>query len=173
MYLRDMNNKKLAHPHDKFFKDAFSRVQTVQSFIGHYLLPKEAALIDLSTLEAVKDSHINPELLELFSDAVYAASTPDKTERVYLLFEHKSYPDPMVGVQLEKNIGMVLQYHQRQHAGEGIPVIFTTVICHGKKSLIPCEGPVCRFVPYQKCQSFFPDLRYTFIDLQAIGRGVP
>ena len=168
MYLRDMNNKKLAHPHDKFFKDAFSRVQTVQSFIGHYLLPKEAALIDLSTLEAVKDSHINPELLELFSDAVYAASTPDKTERVYLLFEHKSYPDPMVGVQLEKNIGMVLQYHQRQHAGEGIPVIFTTVICHGETCSIPCKGPVWRFVPFQECQPFFPDLRFTFIDLQAM-----
>jgi len=50
-----MNNKKLTHPHDKFFKDAFSRVQTVQSFIGHYILPEDAAFIDLSTLEAVKD----------------------------------------------------------------------------------------------------------------------
>jgi len=164
-----MDNKKLTHPHDKFFKDAFSRVQTVQSFIGHYILPEDAALIDLSTLEAVKDSHINPDLQELFSDAVYAASTPDRTEHVYLLFEHKSYPDPMVGVQLQKNIAMVLQYHQRQHAGEGIPVIFTTVICHGKKSIIPCEGPDCHFVSYQRCQPFFLDLRYILIDLQAMG----
>ncbi|NLW32083.1 MAG: Rpn family recombination-promoting nuclease/putative transposase, partial [Fibrobacter sp.] len=163
-----MDTKKLTHPHDKFFKDAFSRVQTVQSFIGHYLLPEESTLIDLSTLEAVKDSHINPDLQELFSDAVYAASAHGKPEHVYLLFEHKSYPDPTVGVQLQKNIAMVLQYHQRQHADEGIPVIFTMVICHGKKSLIPYKGPVCRFVPYQNWQPLFPDLRYTFIDLQIL-----
>jgi len=163
-----MDNKKLTHPHDKFFKDAFSRVKTVQSFIEHYLRPQESALIDLSTLEAVKDSHINPDLQELFSDAVYAASTPGKPGHVYLLFEHKSYPDPMAGVQLLKNIAMVLQYHERQHAGEGIPVIFTTVICHGKKSLIPCKGPVYRLVPYQKCQPLFPDHRFIFFDLQAV-----
>ncbi|NLG17693.1 MAG: Rpn family recombination-promoting nuclease/putative transposase, partial [Fibrobacter sp.] len=99
---------------------------------------------------------------------MYAASAPGKPEHVYLLFEHKSYPDPMAGVQLQKNIAMVFQYHERQHAGKSIPVIFTMVICHGKKSLIPCKGPVCRFVPYQKYQPFFPDLRFIFIDLQAM-----
>ena len=163
-----MDNKKLTHPRNKFFKDAFSRVQTVQSFIGHYLFPEESALIDLSTLEAVKDSHINTDLQELSSDAVYTASTPDRKGRVYLLFEHESYPDPMVGVRLLINSSMVLQYHERQHGSESVPVTFTVLICHGKKSSIPCDGPVCRFVPNQECQPLLPDLRFTFIDLRVM-----
>jgi|LFRM01.1.fsa_nt_gb predicted transposase/invertase (TIGR01784 family) len=114
------NNTRLIHPHDKFFKDAFSRIEIMRSFVEHYLLPEDKVLIDPLTLEAVKDSHINPELQEFFSDVVYAGLTPDGSEHVYLLFEHKSYPDRKIGVQLQENIAMVLQYHQRQHSRESV-----------------------------------------------------
>ena len=36
----------------------------MRSFVEHYLLPEDKVLIDPLTLEAVKDSHINPELQE-------------------------------------------------------------------------------------------------------------
>jgi len=36
-----MTNTKLIHPHDKFFKDAFSRIDIMRSFVEHYLLPED------------------------------------------------------------------------------------------------------------------------------------
>ncbi|NLG17834.1 MAG: Rpn family recombination-promoting nuclease/putative transposase [Fibrobacter sp.] len=163
-----MDNNKLIHPHDKFFKDAFSRINVIRSFVEYYLFPEDKAIIDPLTLEAVRDTHINPELQELFSDMVYAGLTPDGSERVYLLFEHKSYPDRRVGVQLQENIAMVLQYHQRQHGRESIPIVLSIVIGLGQSVWDTGIQPVYHFVPYEKHRRIFPDLQFTVIDLSAI-----
>jgi len=163
-----MPNKKLIHPHDKFFKDSFSRLSVAQSFIEHYLSAEDKKLIDPSTLEAVKDSHISPELQELFSDSLYAGLTPDKSKHVYFLFEHKSYPDRRVGVQLQENIAMVLQYHQRQHGRENVPVVFSIVIFQNLSESNTENQPVYHFIPYAKQNIIFPDLRFIIINLSIL-----
>jgi hypothetical protein len=68
-----MKTPPLVHPHDKFFKNTFSRTDVVKSFISEYLPSEYKEVINIDTLEAIKDSHVNPELYEFFSDAVYAA----------------------------------------------------------------------------------------------------
>jgi predicted transposase/invertase (TIGR01784 family) len=160
-----MTDQKPIHPHDKFFKDAFSRISVVRSFIVQYLPKEDRSIIDISSLEAVKDSHINPELQELFSDAVYAGLTPDRSEYVYLLFEHKSYTDVRVGVQMQKNIAMVLQYHQRQHGRKNVPVIFPVLVCQDSSGWNTGNQPLFHFLPYEKQQNIFPDLRFIVVDL--------
>lgn len=164
-----MNDKKTIHPHDKFFKDAFSRISVVRSFIDEYLAQEESALIDQDTLEAIKDSHINLELQEFFSDAVYAALTPDGSNQVYLLFEHKSYEDLQVGAQVLENIAMVFQYHRRQHGRKGTsPIIFPILIYQGSSGRNPTHKPITYFRPFETGTNFLTNLnlRFVFFELQ-------
>jgi predicted transposase YdaD len=39
----------LTNPHDRFFKELFSRQEVAQDFMSHYLPPELVALLDLST----------------------------------------------------------------------------------------------------------------------------
>ncbi len=61
----------LTNPHDKFFKDLFSRQEAARDFLRHYLPVEVAGLLDLSRLEISKDSFIDPDLQEHFSDLLY------------------------------------------------------------------------------------------------------
>jgi predicted transposase/invertase (TIGR01784 family) len=59
------------NPHDRFFKETFSRVEVARDFTVHYLPPEIAALLDPATLSISKDSLVDEELGERFSDLLY------------------------------------------------------------------------------------------------------
>ncbi len=62
---------KIQNPHVKFFKETFSKVEVARDFIKNYLTESVLAVIDLETLEIQKDSFINEELKEVFSDMLF------------------------------------------------------------------------------------------------------
>jgi hypothetical protein len=47
---------ELTNPHDRFFKEALSRQEVAVDFLQHYLPSEVAALLDLSSLQLIKDS---------------------------------------------------------------------------------------------------------------------
>jgi predicted transposase YdaD len=53
----------------------------------------------------------------------------DTTEYVYVLVEHKSYPAPLVAVQLLGYVAGVM----KKHGNAPVPVIHPVVFYHGKK----------------------------------------
>lgn len=59
------------NPHDRFFKETFSRVEVARDFVSHYIPPRIAGLLDPETLEISKDSFVDEELEERFSDLLY------------------------------------------------------------------------------------------------------
>ena len=99
--------EKQINPHDKFFKEVFLRKEEVKSFIQNFL-PKEIVKnIKFDTLKVDKDSYIDEELKENFADIVYTClygdldSAQQPTEiKITLLFEHKSYQDDDINLQL-------------------------------------------------------------------------
>ena len=137
----------------------------MQSFIGQYFPQENKALIDISSLEAVKDSHINQELQELFSDSVYAGFNFDGSKYVYILFEHKSYTDARIGIQLQENIAMVFQYHAKQHGRQNVPIVFPVIVCQGSSGWNTGNQPLFHFRPYENQQNIFPDMRFLVVDL--------
>jgi predicted transposase/invertase (TIGR01784 family) len=89
----------ISNPHDRFFKELFSREG--KSFIVNYLPREILNLIDPDSAELVKDSFTDSELGEYFSDMIYKVRLKDgSTAHIYILFEHKSYSDPMAGFQI-------------------------------------------------------------------------
>lgn len=99
-----MNQPPIHKPHDKFFKEAFSRIEVARSFIESYLLKRLQFQINLDALQLFQNDSVDSTLGEYYSDIIYKSEIiPSKTP-IYLLFEHKSFPDPQTGTQIENYI---------------------------------------------------------------------
>lgn len=67
---------------DKFFKETFENITVAKDFINNYLSENIINIIHINTLEAQKDSFINEELKEEFSDLLLRINI-NKT-RIYI-----------------------------------------------------------------------------------------
>lgn len=62
---------KIQNPHDKFFKETFGHIEVAKDFLNNYLPENIIKIIDVDTLQLQKDSFINEELQESFSDLLF------------------------------------------------------------------------------------------------------
>lgn len=124
----------IQNPHDKFFKETLGNVETAKDFITHYLPEQLLQVIDISTLEIQKDSFINEELQENFSDLLFKINICNKDGYLYLLFEHKSYLDRGITLQLLKYMVEIWETKQNKEQTKELPIIIPLVIYHGKQS---------------------------------------
>ena len=104
-----MDDSKLPTPHNNFFHYALSHAHAARDLIQTHLPPNLVQLLDLHSLELQKDSFIDEDLRQSFSDLLYSvqfagANDPSIEGQVYLLFEHKSQSDPMTCFQLLRYI---------------------------------------------------------------------
>ena len=84
---------EITNPHDSFFRETFSRKEIAVDFLGNYLPEKIRQQMDLSSLVLCKDSFIDKELRQHFSDILYSVEHTGGKLHLYLLFEHKSSTD--------------------------------------------------------------------------------
>lgn len=90
----------VTNPHDKLFRETWSNLENAGSFLQHYLPGDVLRLMDLSTLEICKDSFVEKELSDYYSDMLYKVMLSGNPGYVYVLFEHKSYYDRYLHLQL-------------------------------------------------------------------------
>lgn len=124
---------KIQNPHDKFFKETFSNVEVAKDFINNYLPSNIASIIDVNTLEPQKDSFINEDLEEVFSDMLFKAEINHKTGYVYFLFEHKSYSCKNVAFQLLRYMIEIWEAKIKKEKTYELPIIIPLVVYHGEK----------------------------------------
>ncbi len=91
---------KITNPHDKLFREIWSDLKEARSFLENYLPPDVLELTDTNTLEICKDSFIEKELKDAYADILYRVKFENEPGYIYLLFEHKSYKDRLVHLQL-------------------------------------------------------------------------
>lgn len=120
----------LTNPHDKFFKATFSQPGAVAQFLHQFLPAEVTALFDLGQIQPVKDSFVDATLQEHFSDLLFEVALRDH-EQVFvcLLFEHKSYVDPLTALQVLRYMVHGWDTMQRQR-GRLYPML-PIVIYHG------------------------------------------
>ena len=158
---------KVQNPHDKFFKKTFGDVAVAKDFLNNYLPQKIMGIIDIDTLEPQKDSHIDEELKEGFSDLLFRANINKREGYLYLLFEHKSYPSRDVAFQLLKY--MVRIWDTKIGETGQLPVIIPLVVYHGKEgwNIKPTLGEM--ILGYdelpQDIQALVPNYQYLLFDL--------
>jgi predicted transposase/invertase (TIGR01784 family) len=124
---------EITNPHDKFFKETFGQIHIARDFLRHYLPAPVLAQLHLNQMQAEKETFIDPELREHFSDLLFSVPRNDKRGLafVYFLFEHKSFTDIWTSLQLLGYIVRFWEREVRQKAKTLSPVI-PLVIYHGK-----------------------------------------
>ncbi|MHB8765041.1 MAG: Rpn family recombination-promoting nuclease/putative transposase [Deferrisomatales bacterium] len=155
-------------PHDAFFRQVFSRPEAARDLAAHYLPPEVAALLDLSSLAAAPGSFVDAALRSSYADLLFTARlTSGRPALVYLLFEHKSHPDPDTGFQVLRYLVRVWEQHRRRKPSGPLPPVIPLVVYHGRtrwqvptrfQTLVDCPPELVACVP---------DFAYLLCDLTA------
>lgn len=128
----------IQNPHDKLFKLVFTDKKNLQDFLTNNLPVEINNLIDYETLNIEKDSFIEPKFNETRSDLLITVNLNDKMEiekkksvNIYFLFEHKSYEDPAILLQL---LGYMVNIWNRDYKNNGmLKPIIPIIYYHGEK----------------------------------------
>lgn len=154
----------MATPHDKFFKEMFSKKEVAESFIKNYFPQDLLELFNTDDLEITKDSFVDEDLKEFFSDVVYRVKLDDHDAFIYCLFEHKSYPDKKVSLQLLKYMTKIWNLYLKQNNSGKLPVILPLLIYHGGKRYNIDKRFSSRFNIQANTEKFIPDFEYLLYD---------
>jgi predicted transposase/invertase (TIGR01784 family) len=157
--------KNLLNPHDKFFKEVWSRSEVAWDFLSHYL---PAAVVEKFTpgaLSLSKDSFIDEQLREHFSDLLYRVELREGgSAYVYVLLEHKSYPDPWVCLQLLRYLLRIWELEVKQDAKQLTPVI-PLVLHHGRGRWTVKRQLAGLFTHLKGFEAYLPDFHYELCDV--------
>ncbi len=97
------------NPHDKFFKEVMSDIENARAFLQNYLPSEILQSIHTESIKIEKDSFIEKDLTEYFADLLFQAKVKNEEAYVYVLFEHKSYNDKNISLQLLKYMTSIWQ----------------------------------------------------------------
>ncbi|MBF0477456.1 MAG: Rpn family recombination-promoting nuclease/putative transposase, partial [Deltaproteobacteria bacterium] len=155
--------------HDRFFKEVFSDRDVAQDFLRHYLPAQVLNLLDLDTMETTKDSFIDERLRAHFSDLIYQIKMKlPQQAYVCLLFEHKSYPDRQVPVQLLRYMVQIWDHiFDQDPSVKHLPVIIPLVVYHGASPWSRPQHLGSLFEINPEFASYVPDYNYLLYDISA------
>ena len=107
---------EIKNVHDTFFRETMSHKEVAADFLANYLPDKVLEHIQLDTLTITKDSFVSEEQAEYSSDLLYHVKfTGNRLGLIYFLFEHKSYPDRFVVLQLLRYIIEIWELFRKQN----------------------------------------------------------
>ncbi len=121
------------NPHDRFFRESFGRIEIARDYLESYLPDELRQLLDLSEMNLQDGSFVDEEMQAHQSDIIYQVRLHGgQTAYIYFLFEHKSYPDPLVIFQL---LRYLVRFWERQlKEGQALSAIIPLVIYHGERA---------------------------------------
>ncbi|NHZ71687.1 MAG: Rpn family recombination-promoting nuclease/putative transposase [Aquificales bacterium] len=157
----------LTNPHDKFFKETFTRIEVARNFFANYLPQSVVDTLDLDTLTLQSGSFIDTELQEQFADLLYQVDLQDASSAyLYLLLEHKSHPDPHTLFQLLRYLVRI--WERDIQDGNPLRPIVPIVVYHGRERWrVPTEfGEL--FTGPEALLPYWPQFRYELQDLSAL-----
>jgi hypothetical protein len=92
-------------------------------------------------------------------------SRTGKPARLYLLLEHKSYPDPWVALQLLGYLVRLLEREKQQRPKPPLPLVIPLVLYHGERAWTASRQLADLFDADGDFRVFVPDFRYGLCDL--------
>lgn len=160
-----------AHPHDALFRAAFSSPERAAELLAAALPAEIAAAIDWRTLRLVPMTFVDEALRDRHADLLFTAQANGRTVLVYVLFEHKSWPDPWTSLQVLRYEVRIWDAWRRLHPdARELPPVLPLVLHHGTRpwtaaadlrSIPAQDGLPEAFVALQ------PQLRFLLVDLSA------
>ena len=156
---------QINNPHDKFFKETFSRIDVIQNFIVETFPLDLKSKLSLDDLVLSTDSFVDSVLEEHLADLVYKTTFEGQEVLVTLLFEHKSYLDSFPHWQLLRYITNIWQQEQKQKREPSL--VIPIIIHHGDSTWkqVPLRdyfGPLM-----ERLLKFLPEFEYLLISLNS------
>jgi len=176
VYPAYMSSKKEQIPHEGLFLKIFKNPENTSYFLKKHLSEDIQRYLDLDCLYLENTSYVDEGLRQHFSDLVFSVMIKGEefpSARVYLLFEHKSAPETLIGMQILRYMAMQWRdlYEQARIPGKRLPPILPIVIYQGQENWKPrtsfqdlVEAPSDSFKPY------IPDFVFAFFDVRGIDR---
>lgn len=146
-------------------------LHTARDFLFHYLPGDILAEIDLTTLAPQKDTLIEKELAEAFSDLLFRATLKSGDGYLCFLFEHKSHLAYNVSAQLLRYMAKIWEKEGEDQPTKALPMIISLVIYHGKENWVVPPNLCGRILNYQEApeaaKRCIPDFEYILYDLSS------
>jgi predicted transposase/invertase (TIGR01784 family) len=157
---------EITNPHDKFFRQIWSDKENAVDFLKNYLPSNLLQKINLDTLSIEKDSFVDKNLKESFSDLLYKVQFDQHEGFIYVLFEHKSHPDKYTVLQLLKYMVSIWELFLKQNKNTKLPFILPLVIYHGMTKWNFGESLSAIIdLPEKDWLEYLPDFKFLLYDL--------
>ncbi|QDK24184.1 Rpn family recombination-promoting nuclease/putative transposase [Leptospira weilii] len=152
-------------------RETFQDKKEAAIFFKNTLPPEVVKLLDLENLELSESSFISEELKQEQTDLLFQIPLKSGNKlNVYLLFEHKSYLENAIYIQL---LGYLTEiYRNQQRNEESLSVVIPFVFYHGEKEWKLGDRFLDQFVLTSQeaeiLKDFIPDFRIDLFDLKGI-----
>ena len=128
--------------HDRFFQVSLGDKAIATDFFKAHLPAHLQAQIDFSTLTLEPGRFVDKQYRAHYSDVLYSVKLVDQPAYLYVLAEHKSYPDRLLPLQLLRYLCEIWQRHvkERERAKQTVmplPLIYPLCFYHGRQSPYP------------------------------------
>lgn len=149
----------LSNIHDSFFKSLFSIKENLKDLLQGTLPQEIFNRIIPDTLEYDPTEYVDPELAPYFRDIAFNMLYGDKKIKISLLYEHKSYPDKHIHLQLLRYMLNVWE-NQTDNKQDLTPVV-CILFYHGKRRWTRQE--IVKNIP-EELKHFVPLFDYVLFD---------
>ena len=142
-----MANNASSIPHDAAFKGFMTKQSNARDFFELHLPEHIERLCDFDTLTLINSAFIDSKLRTRFSDVLYSVQTKTRGSYIYLLVEHQSTPDKLMGWRLMHYAFMAMNQHLQQ-GHKTLPLVVPILFYHGETSPYPYEGTWTQCLPH-------------------------
>ncbi len=119
--------------HDGLAKRILTDPIAAYEFISHYLPESCKELLDLTTINVEKESFVEEDLKQKFSDVVFSIKMKNKEEAfIYTLIEVEVSPKYWTAFKLWKYVFLLLERHKTAKQ-EKLPLVIPIVLYHGNR----------------------------------------
>ena len=131
--------------------------------------------MDLDSLHLESTSYVDEDLKNHFSDLVFSVLIKGHdfpAARVYLLFEHKSSPDAMVGMQILRYMALQWKelFDQNKLINGKLPPILPIVVYQGREDWWHAKTsfPDMVDIPSDAFRPYIPDFAFAFFNIRGM-----
>lgn len=161
-------------PHEGLFLKVFKDKENTKHFLKKHLSQDVLKYMDLDSLCLENVSYVDDKLKKHFSDLVFSVNIGDQefpAAKIYFLFEHKSYPDTLVGMQILRYMALQWKemYDQGKISDRKLPPIIPIVIYQGRGSWkVRASFQDLVEMPSESFKDFIPDFSFAFFNVRNI-----
>lgn len=162
----------MSSSHDLFVKGFLSNLTEAIDFFDSSLPKSITNLLDLGKLEPTKETFIGRDHEESRTDLLYKVPCKEGSSvYIYLLFEHKSYYDPKIFIQLLDYLSKI--YIWQFENQESLMVVIPFVFYHGERGWDLGESFLDTFhensIP-EEFLKFLPNFSIQLFELKSKGK---